>query len=286
MTTKIKQVAILAPDYLLTEFSSTLSQAPGAREALATGVLVLSADAEAARADSIIVIAPRLERVLDWARSTNSGHPPLAAASRLLARFAHTASGRNSIVIDEHDLHRRPTRVLRTIGETIGLPPEILAEAECIDPAGQFEGRNSGPEIEPIQIYASLPVLPGATAWWPREIFCTYEGPCPSSIDITGRSRILCFGPYIALPRGPWNAELIFDVCDAAAQYDYLLEFGTTGNFSRELFRPSQSGRQHVRLNYLALENEWAEIRIGVTRAAFHGELNLIGAHITRASPE
>jgi hypothetical protein len=86
------------------------------------------------------------------------------------------------------------------------------------------------------------------------------------------------------LPRGVWRAELKFELSDEASAYDYLVRFGTIGEFVDLPYRPKAAGMQTVTLCYDVREHKPLELRIYLRRAAFHGTLKLEGAMLTKVS--
>jgi hypothetical protein len=121
--------------------------------------------------------------------------------------------------------------------------------------------------------------------WWPAGLFQSEAGSAEAPIDVTGRARCLCWGPYAEMPAGRWRAEVSLEFCEDASRYDYFIEFGVLSRFSRALFRPAPGARTVVNLEFEAPEPWIAELRIHVLRPAFHGGLRLIGAHVNRIEP-
>jgi hypothetical protein len=118
--------------------------------------------------------------------------------------------------------------------------------------------------------------------WWPADLFQSEAGGADAPIDVTGRARCLCWGPYVVLPPGFWRVQVSLELCQDAARYDYFIEFGVLSRFSRQLFRGAPGERQVVELTFEAPELWTAELRIHLLRPAFHGELRLLGAQVDR----
>jgi hypothetical protein len=121
-------------------------------------------------------------------------------------------------------------------------------------------------------------------AWGPELFHPSAAGGvgCPRAIDITGRARILLFGPFIPLPPGCWSVQVDFEVCDEAARYPFLVEFGTVDDFSGESVPARAPARRSVRLEHTLRQTAPVEVRLWVSRAAFHGEVRFLGAQIER----
>jgi len=123
--------------------------------------------------------------------------------------------------------------------------------------------------------------------WWDRSAFATgvdMSIPCPEVLDVTGRHRVLVFGPMKVLPAGRWRLAARFALSPDAAGHDYILQFIHGGALAERRFRPTASGEFEV-----ALVNEFdhdaaAAIRLWNARALFHGELRFHGALVTRES--
>lgn len=134
-----------------------------------------------------------------------------------------------------------------------------------------------------LDIYAAgLPGF-GAAAWWSRELFFDGDRPaevCPEVIDITGRGRILAYGPLLALPGGDWRLSLRFELCADAARHCWRIEFAAGEALSQREVRPTGPGFYEVDTDASWTGVALAEGRLWVAEPAFHGALRLHGARI------
>jgi hypothetical protein len=119
--------------------------------------------------------------------------------------------------------------------------------------------------------------------WWGRELFLTGDVPdgrCPAVIDVTGRSRILSYGPYAPLGPGAWRARAVLDLCPDAARCRLALQFGVSLDFTTVDVPRGAPGRQEIELDYMSETPGLAELRLVLMRAAFHGEVRFHGVDI------
>ena len=123
-------------------------------------------------------------------------------------------------------------------------------------------------------------VMQGAAAWWPAELFLSEAPGFPHDVDITGAPRCLGFGPYVRLGPATWRAEVEIELCADAARYDYLIEFGTNGDFSTAITRASGPGRHVATITHRLEAPADVEVRVSLARAAFHGRFALIGVRV------
>lgn len=120
---------------------------------------------------------------------------------------------------------------------------------------------------------------------WDRRIFMTWDGelaPCPAVIDVTGRARILVYGPYSALEPGAWRAKVSLELCAEAAQRPIVVQFGAEPDYSTVGLPQGTRGHHEVEIDHQMKPGDLAQIRVWLKRAAFHGELRFGGAEIRR----
>src|SRR5205085_5563381 len=101
--------------------------------------------------------------------------------------------------------------------------------------------------------------------------------PASGPIDITGRARVLIFGPYINLPPGPWSATAVVGFSAETAGMSFMIEVTAGPQLAHT--RVQSIGEQVIetdlqfRIDDSA--NQPVEIRIVNERAAFDGRLVL-----------
>jgi hypothetical protein len=285
MTVKTRPTTIVAPDNLMPGVRALLEKAQEPRDAIANGQLILLEATEDACPDADIIIAPRPDRALEWARARRANEPFVTAlASRMMSRLANAAASPKVSVIYEEEVETTSADALRVISQ------KILSRKGFASPTGRLSGPPAWSRSEPplkahtLEVFNTLPTPEGTRATWPHEIFLAGDGPCPFAIDIMGRARILFYGPYIALPDGVWQAHLMFDISERAMPYDYLVEFGTIGRFSRMTFRAEKPGLQCVNIQHVAKDALPMEVRFFLLRAAFVGDIKFGGCVVKKLS--
>jgi hypothetical protein len=120
--------------------------------------------------------------------------------------------------------------------------------------------------------------------WWDRSIFLSDEdapaGPCPAAIDVTGRARILFYGPYRLLAPGVWRATVELRFCADAGRRPFTLEFGAHPDYTSVEIPCAAPGDHKIEIAHAMRTEGPAEIRLLLRKAAFHGEVRLLGAFV------
>ncbi len=141
------------------------------------------------------------------------------------------------------------------------------------------------PSSTPLALHPAnkAPRLRVGETWWDRGAFWNGDEPaepCPAAIDVTGRSRILVFGPRKELGAGRWRVTARFELNADAGLYPYILQFDDRVHLAEERFGPMGTGLYEV-----SVDNGWptpavVELRLWLLMHAFHGELRFHGAKI------
>jgi hypothetical protein len=121
--------------------------------------------------------------------------------------------------------------------------------------------------------------------WWDRSMFATgpdMSVPCPEILDVTGRHRVLVFGPMKVLPAGSWRLGVRFGLSSEAAGHDYILQFVHGEALAERWFRPTAGGEFEVEISNAFSQDALAALRLWNARALFYGELRFHGATATR----
>jgi hypothetical protein len=121
---------------------------------------------------------------------------------------------------------------------------------------------------------------------WQRELFYINEEPITEAytvratrpMDITGRARILIYGPTLFLPGGSWNAAVSVGLSREAAEMSYLVEVFNGTQLAQTRIVPSGGERFiEVILNFSVDDSfepeKLIQIRIWNERAAFDGRI-------------
>lgn len=131
-----------------------------------------------------------------------------------------------------------------------------------------FSARFAGGELRPIT--------------WERDFFYMDEDrpggqrqPASRPADVTGRPRIVIYGPYLTLPPGSWSATIALGFSPEAAELSYLVEVYSDRALAQTRIQPGQQRVVEVNLNFAIDEPTMMEFRIANERAAFDGKLAL-----------
>lgn len=134
---------------------------------------------------------------------------------------------------------------------------------------------------------ASAPLAQDAV--WTPDVFhydanASRSSGAPGELDITGRARILVYGPYLVLSPGIWRTSVRFLVNETAGPKAFRIDWGTPTEFTSAPMLPGRPG-----IFEMSIEHEWhlpapAEIRILLMEGAFDGQLHFFGANVTRVT--
>lgn len=136
--------------------------------------------------------------------------------------------------------------------------------------------------IDPIDAMAHRDEA-GAVVW-ARDLFYDARGlPAIRTIDLTGASHCLMYGPYLRLPPGYWSCALMF-ACDEAAVGMPLVADITAGSILNQIsFVIDSAGIFEIEL---AFENtnpdNLIEVRLFSGKATFEGTIAVGRAKISR----
>tara|TARA_R110002167_G_scaffold9750_2_gene45128 strand:+ start:421 stop:1290 length:870 start_codon:yes stop_codon:yes gene_type:complete len=136
-----------------------------------------------------------------------------------------------------------------------------------------------------LDVYRTLPPLSGATSTWPPELFTYPSGQSddgPVQIDLTGRPRVLVYGPHIELPAGLWRATLQFVADPEGGHLKLRAEWGSGATITSARMTIGEAGRYAIRLDQNWLNQGPAEIRLWLDQASFAGRLSLLDVHVER----
>jgi len=137
-----------------------------------------------------------------------------------------------------------------------------------------------------LEIYTNLPPREGVSAEWPLQLFYfpdleAEEVGASFKIDLTGKARVLMFGPYIELPPGRWRCSLTFAL-DAYGGSSLRFEWGSLQGEVGEGNRITRSGIYEISLERTWEAMEPAEFRVYLAEAAFAGHIEVLKCEVTR----
>lgn len=247
---------------------------------IGTNVITITDDAAVAlgaNATDIVAIVPEPESAPDAvATSCNLPAPEnVWQASALLARAI--ALGDEHALITASDLAKRP-RLLRLFGTL-----------ELVPPASAAEVSNRPAVAAAFNMYRNAAIPDVTTCAWSEKLFIYDEKgarnwPDWGVLDITGRPRMLVWGPYVALTPGSWRAVIRFGVDADAAGHQYRVDWGTRSACVSEYVTPGRPGMFEIQLDWLFEEAEAAEIRLILTEGSFMGTMLFQGMTVQRIS--
>lgn len=140
-----------------------------------------------------------------------------------------------------------------------------------------------------LAFYRTGRPVPGATAEWPLDLLHTAETSVRGfssdlSFDMTGRGRILAWGPHITLSRGLWQMDLEFEVDKRGAKTILGIDWGSLSSHTRLEARAPAPGVHKATLQQSWSQAEIAELRVGLAHGAFSGHLRLRSLTVTFVS--
>ena len=208
-----------------------------------------------------------------WLMATATGEP---IESRLVAT---TASHRLAIA----------DTVARFPSATVIDAASLRADIPVLGAISRNETQWTGPS--PEQDAGALAMLQdGATAQWPLSLFYfphgdDVEGGTPE-FDLTGRARLLMFGPYIHLSPGRWRIEVVLEIDPQQREVPLRLEWGAGSDFAEVTDAVREAG-----VYTIALERFWhtadaAQFRLWLTQARFQGHLRVVNCQVRRSTDQ
>lgn len=225
----------------------------------------------------VAALIPRPETSPEAVAESLGLFPPhsMAQASLLIARAVSQDPRRCRIVTD---------REIRSAG---GAPIELLAGLTVTPPpAAPMEPVRPAVRAA-LEAFADGAPATGQEIIWSERIFRYDQRAARAAteigqLDVTGRPRILVYGPYLGMPQGRWRARVKFLVDAPAASKELRIDWGSPQDFtSLRILAP------HAGVYEAELEHDWsaadlAEVRLWLMEGAFDGVLHFLGATITR----
>lgn len=121
---------------------------------------------------------------------------------------------------------------------------------------------------------------------WPPHLFLHERPGLPDKdgeiFDLTGRRRVIRYGPYIEMPTGVWQAKVPFTLWIDNAIVEIRVEWGSGLDVTSVTEVIRNSGRYEVTLVREWLQVETCEIRIWLDRGVFDGTIQLHDPSIIR----
>lgn len=238
-----------------------------------------AAMAVAAGAKTITAILPDVESSVAAVQATYQTSRPTSIQNASLLLAGAAALGLDHLVIGADQL-RSMEGPLRVFPDLTITPPPTTPVVHEDDAARGI--------AEILSIYrGGRPVVGAPATEWALDAL-NYEARIVRAatsvreIDLTGRPRILVYGPYVALPPGLWRAKIRFSVDDAAAAgRQFRIDWGTQAHYASETFTPGRPGVFDLELDYRWIAAEPAEVRFIVIEGCFSGMASFIGVQVS-----
>ncbi|PRA21253.1 MULTISPECIES: hypothetical protein [unclassified Brevundimonas] len=253
------------------------------------GFALVSSTAEASQAASgkALILTPNADEPRQAGAASQNVAVMLSDAGPLLPKIdaASEPAPRHAAVRNASELALRgctayPERVFTADALKRG-PVEIFPGLKLSGPASAAASDRNRALSEAFSVYAA------DQSFWGSEIFDInakvvrhHDGQVV--FDLTGRPRILIFGPYIVMPAGRWKAVVRLGFSAPTAKHRYRADWGEQEVYTSYEFHPGRDG-----LFQLEMEYEWdkpsaSEFRLLLLEGAFDGEVTFFGAQITR----
>ena len=237
---------------------------------------------------AVVVGSPEVSPLISCAQYGLGEREGVVFAAHALGHAYAYAARTGAPVITVAELAADPAQAIPRLAHALGM---VLHKARTARLAHDFAtALGSLPALPPMEggpfgFYGPAGPQPGRAGWWGRPLFFSGDAPgqpCPEAIDLTGRARILAYGPYLALPPGRWRLTARLEMVDAdAARQPYRLEFGGQAAQGATDFRPvGGAGLYDVAVDAVLADVESVELRVWLVRSAFHGTVRFIGASL------
>lgn len=140
-----------------------------------------------------------------------------------------------------------------------------------------------------IAAYGDLAGTAGtAPIEWAADLFFdsgNTDRPVAGPLDITGLPRCLFRGPHIVVESGPWSLSLALSFSPETAEHDFLIEVSGCQPSVHRAFKPGRGGLLEGTIEIMIPEAmDPVDICMSSQRAAFEGNVTLIGARLTRVT--
>lgn len=151
---------------------------------------------------------------------------------------------------------------------------------EVARPSG--EGIRSTDAGDALAFYESLPPRVGASAAWEPHVFIWTAGSESGFVDLTGRRRVIQYGPYLMLSAGTWKVDLVFDISIHRAVSELRFEWGILHDCETISKRVTVAGRYSASMTHSWAAAGPVELRIWLDRSMFDGTLKVLSVTVSR----
>jgi hypothetical protein len=227
----------------------------------------------------LVVFMPRPETAPEAVADSRGSYPPHSVwqASLLLARAVDQgASG--ALVVSGNQLNQIRERRF-SLTDWLSIQPPRAGDVVPVRPAVRTA----------LALFADGPPKPGLETVWSERIFqyderAARDWEAAGQLDITGRPRILVYGPYLALPAGVWRARVRFAVDEQACRREFRIDWGAPTDFKSTSVSPKEPGVYEIEMEHAWPDSAMAEIRLLIMEGAFDGRLDFLGATVSYVS--
>lgn len=276
---------VILPGPAESEWRQAIVAAGKARGAfLAKAVVALST--AASDSDVVLFVGSAAEAdgydATDWIVLS---HPIEATAATVMARVQGNApkllrlASERLALVDQ--LVARGAIFLDAMQETITLPHlgEITREPTVGSP-------RSAPALGALEVYRQNPPVVGSRAEWGWDLF-VFKTPAnhpvrPPRIDLTGRGRVVVFGPRIDLPAGRWRVTAALNVETEGSDIYLRFQWGVGENLEELEVMLQHSGGYRVAIDHTWPQAGPAELRVWASNAHFVGQMEFLGVEVER----
>lgn len=236
-----------------------------------------SVAAEAGRKVSTVIVPdPELSIGATGALFDLSMPQSLWVSSRILAEACDL--GDETVVLDAESMARTrgPIEIVPGVVVTPPQPAPLTYATPDEEAAGAA-----------VKVYRSGRPKVGHRATWGPAVFLydergSRDAAEVGAIDMTGRPRILVYGPYVGLPAGRWRLVVQFSIDEAATRRTLRIDWGTQADFVSHIVAPDRAGVYEIELEYDWTAAAPAEFRIILLEGAFSGTLIFRGGVVSQ----
>lgn len=144
-------------------------------------------------------------------------------------------------------------------------------------------------DTSPLAMYENVVPIAGTSAWWPWSIF-TFNTTArsqlvPPEIDMTGRARVMVFGPRFSLPAGNWKIRVRFTVDPEDSHVVLRFQWGTGTDLADLTTTLDQPGAYEVEITKAWNMPGLAELRVWAATGHFMGSLTFLGTEVELLEP-
>ena len=124
---------------------------------------------------------------------------------------------------------------------------------------------------------------------WPRQCFLVGDRPdasAPVALEVTGRARIIYYGPYFHLPRGMWKVRMSVGFSQDIRGMPFSIDVYSTDLLGRARIFADRGGIFSVEFEaVVTASHEPIEVRIMNEQGAIEGHMGLVGIDFTHWRP-